>query len=121
MGRASVAPGYPRLCPASLATLDVKYKEAIDSLLVFQRVSRLAQKMRDVDGGERIAAFDRQPRAIGQPPEHLAGAQDRKRTGQAAQIESYRVNSGRHACAAIGRGWKILVDCKHRSQNGAGG
>jgi hypothetical protein len=34
MGRVSVAPGYSRLCPESLATLDVKYKEDIDRLLI---------------------------------------------------------------------------------------
>jgi hypothetical protein len=81
------------LCHASLATLDMKYKEAIAPLLVFQRVAGLAQKMRNVDDGKQIAAFDDQALAVGQPPEHLAGAQHRQRAIQTAQIEKRRGSS----------------------------
>jgi hypothetical protein len=49
---------WAKIVPSPLATLDMEYKEAIHRLLALQRVTDLAQEMRDVDDGERIGAFD---------------------------------------------------------------
>jgi hypothetical protein len=36
----------------------MEYKESIRCLLALQRVAGLVQAMRNIDGGERIRAFD---------------------------------------------------------------
>jgi hypothetical protein len=80
---------------------------AVALLLPLENVARLAQKMGDVDGGERIGAFDDKEIAVIQSAQGLARAQGRQRTVKAAKVESRAVRLGRHrrqvSCAP---GWK---------------
>ena len=66
----------------------MKDDRAVALFLPFKNVAGFAHKMRNVDGGERIGAFDDEEIAIVQPAQGLARAQGRQRTIKAAKVES---------------------------------
>jgi hypothetical protein len=68
----------------------MEYKEALRYLLALQRGAGLILKIRNVNDGERVSAFDNPTIASRELSQHLAGPQDRQRTVQTAQIERYR-------------------------------
>jgi hypothetical protein len=68
---------------------------AVAFLLPLENVAGLAQKMGDVDGGERIGAFDDKEIAVVQSAQGLARAKGRQRTVKAAKVESRAVQLSR--------------------------
>src|SRR5580704_18095593 len=74
-----------------LSALDMECrKEALRRVPALQRVTGLAQAMRNIDDGERIGAFDAQTIAVCEPAQHFAGPQRREGTVRAAWIERHR-------------------------------
>lgn len=67
---------------------DMKNRRAADIFLALQEVASLTQEVRDIDGRERIGAFDDQQIAAAQPAQSFSRAQRRQRTAQSAQIKS---------------------------------
>src|SRR5579885_2915069 len=79
--------------------LDMKGKEAIFACLALQPVTGFAQKMRNIDGAQRICAFDDEPGACAQPAQGLARAQDRHGAIKTPQVEENCAIAEFHSCS----------------------
>jgi hypothetical protein len=66
----------------------MKGDRAVDLDLPFENVAGLAQKMRNVDSGERIGAGDDQQIAVIQTAKGFSCAQSGHRTVEAAKVKS---------------------------------
>src|ERR1700730_8008250 len=79
------------------SALDMEYKkETPRRLPALQRVTGLAQAMRNIDDGERIGAFDPETITVREPAQHFAGAQRGRGTVQDTRIERHRGTSKSH-------------------------
>lgn len=66
---------------------NVKDIDAAALYIELQYIARATHQMRYIDHRKRIGTFDDQTSAAFEPAEQLAGAQNRQRTFQAAQIK----------------------------------
>src|ERR1700738_153229 len=73
------------LAPAGLA--DAEYQKPRALAVGFENVAGLADEIGDVDGGQRIGAFEHQRVAGNELAEHLARLERGQGTAQSAKIE----------------------------------